>query len=134
MSSTVEIKTETHENIVTVPIQCITTRKPKDKEKDKDEDTTDTEDDNMAATNGEEKDNKEDEIEVVFVIRDGKAFQQPVKTDISDDTKIEVIEGLSEGDEIVTGSFRVLSKTLKDGDLVKTRKPKSRSGSQKNEE
>ncbi len=134
MSSTVEIQTETHENIVTVPIQCITTRKPKGEDKDKDADTTDTEDDNIAATNGEVEDTKADEIEVVFIIRDGKAYQQPVKTDISDDTKIEVIEGLSEGDEIVTGSFRVLSKTLKDGDLVKTRKPKSRSGSQKNEE
>ena len=49
---------------------------------------------------------------------DNKAVAKPVKLGISDDTHFEVLSGLEEGDLVVTGPFRLLSKTLKDGDLV----------------
>jgi HlyD family secretion protein len=52
------------------------------------------------------------------VVKDGVVKQVPVKTGISSDTEIEVVSGLSEGDEVVSGPYRVLSKSLKDGDKV----------------
>lgn len=59
-----------------------------------------------------------DEVEGVFVIRSGQAFFQPVRTGISSISDIEVLEGLQEGDEIVTGSYEAL-RTLKSGERVR---------------
>jgi HlyD family secretion protein len=57
--------------------------------------------------------------EVVFRIRDGRAFKTIVKTGIQDNNNIEIREGLTEGDQIVTGPYHAVSKTLKDSMLVK---------------
>ena len=59
-----------------------------------------------------------EEIQGVFVIRSGKAQFVPVQTGITGTTDIEVVEGLKEGDEIVTGSYKVL-RTLKPDATVK---------------
>ena len=57
---------------------------------------------------------------VVFVMQaDGKVKKQKVKTDIQDINYIEITDGLKEGQEVVTGPYDVVSKTLKDGDKVK---------------
>ena len=56
--------------------------------------------------------------EVVFVIRDGKAVLTPVKTGISDFQNIQVLSGVKAGDQVVSGPFRAVAKTLKDGSLV----------------
>ena len=56
--------------------------------------------------------------EVVFVIRDGKAVLTPVKTGISDFQNIQVLSGVKAGDQVVSGPFRAVAKTLKDGALV----------------
>ncbi len=57
---------------------------------------------------------------VVFVVQpDGKVKKQKVKTDIQDINYIEITDGLKEGQEVVTGPYDVVSKTLKDGDKVK---------------
>ncbi len=60
----------------------------------------------------------EEKFECVFVNSNGKAKLKVVKTGIQDDTNIEVTEGLEEGDEIITGPYNVVSKTLKSGDAV----------------
>ncbi|MFQ6113881.1 MAG: efflux transporter periplasmic adaptor subunit, partial [bacterium] len=66
---------------------------------------------------------KEDEMkEVVFVVENGIAKLRPVKTGISSDTHIEILEGLKEGEEIVVGSYRAISKELRDGKQVKVEK------------
>ncbi len=57
--------------------------------------------------------------ELVFVNEEGKAKIKAVKTGISDYENIEIIEGLKEGDEIISGPYFVVSKELKEGDLVK---------------
>ena len=62
---------------------------------------------------------KQEDIRVVFVIKDGFAKQTAVKTGISSDTEWEIIEGVEDEDEIVSGSYRVLSKELKHDDEVK---------------
>ena len=62
---------------------------------------------------------EEESVRVVFVVKDGVAKQIEVKTGISSDTEWEILEGVEEGDEVVSGSYRVLSKQLKDGNEVK---------------
>jgi HlyD family secretion protein len=59
-----------------------------------------------------------DQREVVFKVVDGKAVLVPVKTGISDETSVVVLEGIAEGDTVVTGPYRA-AKKLKDGDAVK---------------
>jgi len=61
---------------------------------------------------------QKEEVQGVFVIRNKKAQFVPVDTGISGTTDIEVIKGLQEGDEIITGSYKVL-RTLKPGTSVK---------------
>jgi HlyD family secretion protein len=63
--------------------------------------------------------------EVVFVIRDGKALITPVKTGISDFQNIEILSGLKAGDEVVSGPFRAVAKTLKPGEPVVVKDAKS---------
>jgi HlyD family secretion protein len=65
------------------------------------------------------KDQKKDEgIQGVFVIRNRKAEFVPVTTGVTGTTDIEVLQGLKEGDEIITGSYKIL-RTLRPGHGVK---------------
>jgi len=65
--------------------------------------------------------------EVVFKVVAGKAVLTPVRTGISDETGVVVLEGLAEGDTIVTGPYRAV-RTLKDGDSVREKKEESEPG------
>ncbi len=108
MSATVDILTLTRPNIMAVPVQAVTTRLKND--------TT-----NRAArmgTAGKVQIDDEKE-EVVFSIRDGRAFKTVVTTGIQDNNNIEVTTGLKAGEQIVTGPYNAVSKTLKDSILVK---------------
>jgi len=107
MSATVDIQTETVYNALTVPIQSVTTRA----------DTTGVvkeEDANIDVAAS-----KEEVKEYVFLNKDGKAFMQEVKTGVQDNTYIEVINGIEEGQEVITGPYRAISKRLKNDDLIK---------------
>ena len=113
MSASVEIQTETERDVPTVPIQAVTTRA----------DTTGVVKEKMSTNSEEgEKDavNKEKEelVEYVFLYDEGKAKMQKVKTGIQDDMYIQIIEGVKEGDEVITGPYRAVSKKLKNGDEV----------------
>ena len=68
------------------------------------------------------KSKKPEMMEVVFCLEENKAVKKEVKLDISDDTHYAVVSGLEEEEEVITGPFRVLSRTLKDGDLVEVEK------------
>jgi HlyD family secretion protein len=57
-------------------------------------------------------------VEVVFCVEEGKAVAKQVKTGIQSDELIEILEGLSDGDEIITGSYRAISKDLDNGAVV----------------
>jgi HlyD family secretion protein len=63
--------------------------------------------------------------EVVFVIKDGKAVLTPVKTGISDFQSIEILSGVSADQQVVSGPFRAVAKTLKDGALVEIKDAKT---------
>ncbi len=133
MSATVDIRTEHHRNILEVPIQSITVRLPKEIPGSADnrpagKDTTKAAD-SLTMKKRKTDQQKEEMVEVVFIVKDGLAKVVPVVTGISSDTDIEIVSGLEEGQDVVTGSYRILTKTLKDGDRVKiSDKVKAKSG------
>jgi len=60
--------------------------------------------------------------ELIFVVENGTAKMRTIKTGISDYQNIEVLEGLSEGEEVISGPYFTVSKELKDGDKVEVTK------------
>ena len=115
LSCTAKITTATRQKALTIPIQALTIRQKGDLEV-KPKTGTGT----MAATKptpAEEKARKE-EVQGVFVIAGGKAQFRKVETGITGSTDIEVVTGLKEGDEIVTGSYQII-RTLRNEAQVK---------------
>jgi HlyD family secretion protein len=116
LSSTAKITTATRSRVLSIPIQALTVRTqadlvPKDAGKGNVEAAT------RAPAEASKAKDKE-EVQGVFVIRKKKAEFIPVDTGISGTTDIEVTKGVQEGDEVVTGSYKVL-RTLKPGTSVK---------------
>jgi HlyD family secretion protein len=111
MSATVDIQTKRVDNILSVPIQAVTTR----------DDTSSVR--SSASRNKSEKESVSDSktkiTEYVFVVDGEKASIREVKTGVQDNTYIEILEGINEGDEIITGPYRVVSKSLRNGDVIK---------------
>jgi HlyD family secretion protein len=147
MSVTAEIETRYRTNVLTVPIASVTTRLPKDKS-DKSDKTkkgdgkneltvnastnatatnSSTSNTNALAlengTNANKGDKKSKEaakpIEVVFVADGDRAKMVPIKIGISDDSYWEIVEGLKEGDEVVSGGYRAIGRDLEDGKKIK---------------
>lgn len=122
MSASADIQTKRKLDVLAVPINAVTTRE-KDSDKSLNETRTST------AESGEKnKDEQADRRsisaeldEVVFVLQPDKTTISRVKvrTDIQDITYIEVLSGLKEGDEVITGPYTLVSKTLKNKDKVK---------------
>ncbi len=121
MSASVDITTEVRKDVLSIPIQTVTTRDKNDT--DDDDDDEESEEDELE----EDKEiDEEDLLEVVFLAEDGKAKMVEVKTGIQDDDYIEVLEGLSEGEAVISGPFRAVSKQLKDGKTINTDKKKKK--------
>jgi HlyD family secretion protein len=116
MTTNVDIVVDVKDNILMAPLSAVTTRAPKGEDQ-KEKTTKDKEEDKKG-----EKEQKK--IQVVFINDNGIAKMQEVKTGISDFNNIEILEGLNEEDEIVTGPFVVVSKRLKDGDEIKKKDEK----------
>lgn len=113
MTASADIVTEVRENALGVPIQSVAVRTP----------------DQLgvkAGTDGEAADgpsftpDKDGFVQVVFVVSDGVAHAKQVKTGIQSDTHIELLEGVGAGEQVVTGSYRAISRDLKDGAKVTT--------------
>jgi len=121
MSATVDILTETRKNVISVPIQAVTTRSLKNnvKEEPKKELAENPEGESEAVTIQGAKSAEDKKVEVVFVYKDGKVFKQPVKTGIQDSENIEIMEGVKAGDEIVVAPFNAINKLLNDSTAVK---------------
>lgn len=142
MTVTAEIETRYRTNVLAVPIASVTTRLPKPPETkgtnqpaggtnkvasstNAPADTNSTTTTNVAtvATNAPSTGKKGPEgpkpIEVVFLKDGDKAKMVPVKRGISDDTSMEILEGLKEGDEVISGGYKAISKELEDGKKVK---------------
>lgn len=103
MSASVEIQTRRERNILSVPVNAVTTRDYPDSVKNK-------------------QDNVDAVRQVVFVVdkKTGKVMMRDVKTGIQDNQYIQVLDGLKEGDEVVTAPYGAIARTLKDQARVKT--------------
>lgn len=114
MSATVDIKTEIRRDILYVPIQAVTVRMPEEITTTTTDETETEIDEGVEPIDADKK-----MIEVVFVVQGEIANIVPVETGISNDTDIEIKSGLEDGQKVVIGSYRAISKTLKDESLVK---------------
>ncbi|HWR34550.1 MAG TPA: efflux RND transporter periplasmic adaptor subunit [Clostridia bacterium] len=113
LSATAKVITATRQNTLAIPIQALTIRQKGDLEP-KDSKAKGT----VQAAAPEQVKAAKEEIQGVFVIRDKKAEFVPVETGVTGTTDIEVTKGLNEGDEVVTGSYKVL-RTLRNKASVK---------------
>jgi HlyD family secretion protein len=119
MTASVEIITTKKENILSVPLTAVTTRNPdKDKKIEGGPQNNDDNGEPKVTTDSKQKTEKKEDKIVVFVNDKGIAKMTEVKTGISDYDNIEIISGLTENAEVVTGPFLVVSKRLKDGDKI----------------
>jgi HlyD family secretion protein len=128
MSVTAEIETRSRTNALMVPIASVTTRLPKVKGKNVKENElsvsarTNTVSPGISQTNSARSDGKKElqkPIEVVFILEGDHVKMAPVKIGISDDAHWEVIEGLNEGQEVISGGYKAISRELEDGKKVK---------------
>ncbi|HZV34050.1 MAG TPA: efflux RND transporter periplasmic adaptor subunit, partial [Verrucomicrobiae bacterium] len=131
MSVTAEIETRSHTNVVTVPIQSVTTRVPKENSTNNIAGKTNgvqlASAKNASAVSSTNESysaerRKPDEppkpIEVVFVVEGDHVKMVPVKRGIYDDNYVEIVEGLKEGEEVVTGPYKALNRDLADGTKI----------------
>lgn len=122
MSATVDIMTKSSINVVSVPIQAVTTRLDTAEgksatEKGKAENSDDNGGEVVAKDVKEKKasENKTEEkkaIECVFVLREDKAILVPVKVGVQDNLYIEITSGVKAGDEIISAPYSAVSKAL----------------------
>lgn len=150
MSVTAEIQTRSRTNVLCVPVQSVTTRMPKPKElaaasrdaKAKGsgtntvaEDpptnaacaTTNTASNSTNAVPGADKPGKKSgeaskPIEVVFLVDGDRVKVVPVQRGINDDAYAEITDGLKEGQEIVSGGYKAISRELEDGKKIRKEK------------
>ncbi len=114
MSGTVDIYTRSVPNAVVIPIQAVTVRDFNEIERERRREA----EDRGEEVPEEPVPTEEDLRRVVFVVVDGKAEMREVRTGISDDTHIEIREGLTGGETVVTGPFSLLRTEIEDGDAV----------------
>lgn len=114
MSVTAEIETRSRQNVLTVPIQSVTTRLPK-------AGTGPT----PTPAPGRKTNEPIKPIEVVFTTDGSVARMNAVKTGISDSDHFEIISGLTDGQQIISGGYKAISKDLEDGKKVKIGTPEA---------
>ena len=117
LSTTAKVTTATRSNALSIPIQALTLR-TKDQIDAQNNPPGSVHAAEPAAKDVSSKNKRDDEVQGVFVIRNKKAMFIPVATGITGTTDIEVFDGLKEGDEVITGSYKVL-RTLRPGSSVK---------------
>ena len=113
MTATVDVITNKRDKAVAVPISAIVIKT----------DTSSTKKPEVSQMPDTKTDviENEEKFECVFVKSGDEAKLRVVETGIQDDTNIEIVSGLNEGDEIITGPYSVVSKTLKSGDKIEVK-------------
>jgi len=125
MSCNADIETETVAGVLSVPIQSVTARGG-----EKIPAPGEGEEGEEIAAQGPKK-NGEKPKEVVFIIENNKAAMKEVKTGLSDDNYIEIKSGLKGGEQVVSGSYKAISRELADGSNVRVEDRKSRTTANK---
>ena len=131
MSATADIQTQTVANVVSVPIQSVTVRAKGGLTADELHQRQAGGDPDKPAAGGVASAHQEARLvlsqmqRVVFIRNGSKVKLQPVDTGIADNDYIEIKRGVQAGDEVVSGSYAAVSRTLKNDSLVYVEKPKS---------
>lgn len=107
MSAAVDIFTHSADNVPAVPIISVTAREDKKEERGKDEEGAE-----------QEKTKTEEIKEIVFVISGDTVAVREVKTGIQDNDFIEILSGLQEGEQVVSGPYAAISRKLKGGTRI----------------
>ncbi len=143
MSVTADVETRSRSNVLSVPIASVTTRLPKESTNNPaattnqlaKADTSRTGDSSASSstdaresgrTNVARADKKGEgpkPVEVVFVVEGDEVKMVPVKRGISDDAYVEITEGLTGGQEVVSGGYKAISRELEDGKKIKKGRP-----------
>jgi HlyD family secretion protein len=138
MSATVDIETQTVENVVAIPIQAVTVRSKEGNKtieqlaNERDKKAKETQGEGAAAAVNEklqrerERQDRESLLRVTFVPNGDKVKMVPVETGISDTSHIQIKSGLKEGDQVVTGPFSTVTRQLKEGSKFRVDKPKEK--------
>ncbi|WP_438479436.1 efflux RND transporter periplasmic adaptor subunit [Oleiharenicola lentus] len=131
MSATVDIETQTVENVIAVPIQSVTVRAAGGKTAEeiqaaKAKEAKERSGNDLEVTNERDdaRRNRDALQRVVFVKSGDTVKAHKVETGIADNSSIEVKSGIKAGDEVVSGSYAAISRRLKDGSKVMIEKPK----------
>jgi HlyD family secretion protein len=103
MTATAEITVETKQNVIAIPIQSVAVRTL----------------DQLGGDATRFKPDDDGFVPIAFVVSDGKVSAVPVKAGIQSESHIEIVEGLQEGQAVVSGSYRAISRDLAEGTLVK---------------
>jgi HlyD family secretion protein len=123
MSVTAEIETRSATNALAVPIQSVTTRVT-DEDRDRQEKARKQA---ALAKDPDARQKKEEEAmkvpEIVFLADGDKVKKAKVKTGISDETHVEITEGLKEGQEVVSGGYKAISRELDEGKKIRREDP-----------
>lgn len=124
MTASVDIITTRKENVLAVPLASVTTRNPKADDKALKGEREGTPGQNTSQPGAQKPPKKQEDKVVVFVNENGIAKMIEVKTGISDYDNIEILSGVSDSTEVVTGPFLVVSKRLKDGEKIRKQEKK----------
>jgi len=120
MSAAVSIATATHEGVLTVPIQAVTSREPKKQDEKVPGETQVAHAAGSAEAASPAAGGKPRPVKVVFVVgKDGTAQMRVVHTGIASRTDVEILDGVADGETIVDGPYRTLARELKEGQTVK---------------
>jgi HlyD family secretion protein len=120
MSASADIQTRTHTNVLSVPINAVSTRE-KGTDKSTQANDNDKKTDDKGADDSKTGISSVGDLDVVaFVLQPGDTVKKVrVRTDIQDINYIEIVDGLKEGDQVITGPYSIVNKTLKSGTKVK---------------
>ena len=129
MTSKARIETERADDAVTVPIQSVLLKTTKEVETLMAGGASGKSETKPSDATAPESDKRE----VVYKVESGKAVLTPVRTGLSDETGVVIVEGLKEGDTVITGPYRAV-KTMKNGELVRKKEDKPGDGKDKKDE
>ena len=120
MTASLEILTDRKNQVLAVPLSAVASRAVK--EEDDSKKKTASPDDEMTEAERRREESGGAKAEVVFVFSDNRVEMRKVKTGIADFEQVEISEGLKEGEQVVSGPFTAVTKTLETGDEVQIRK------------
>ncbi len=125
LSATADVVAEVRDSVLSIPIIALTLKTPEPEEREE-VSSSDTGSEEIALAEENEGEEEPEELEGVFVVGEDNTVEfRPVKVGVAGREHFEVLEGLSEGEVIVAGSYQAI-RGLQDGDLVK---PSNRNGS-----